>query len=68
MAAGTTARVVDRTPAVGSRVAMTDQRLTDLARPLHVGRTTVVVVTDVARSDGKLVTRTTRTQAVLPGA
>jgi len=35
------------------------------AEPLHVGRTTIVVVTDITRADGKLVSRTTQTQAVL---
>ena len=34
--------------------------------PVHVGRTTIVVQTDVTRADGALVTRTTQTQAVLP--
>lgn len=33
--------------------------------PVHVGRTTIVVQTDITRADGKLVTRTTQTQAVL---
>lgn len=47
--------------------AVTEGDVTITARPLHVGRTTVVVVTDVTRSDGKLVTRTTQTQAILPG-
>ena len=35
------------------------------ATPVHVGRTTIVVQTDVTRADGKLVTRTTQTQAVI---
>lgn len=39
--------------------------LTITAAPVHVGRTTIVVQTDVTRPDGKLVTRTTQTQAVL---
>lgn len=33
--------------------------------PLHVGRTTIVVQTDILREDGKPVTRTTQTQAVI---
>ena len=33
--------------------------------PLHVGRTTIVVQTDIVRADGKPVTRTTQTQAVI---
>jgi len=36
------------------------------ARPLHVGRTTIVVETDVLDADGRRVARTTQTQAVLP--
>lgn len=34
-------------------------------RPLHVGRTTIVVQTDVRDDDGKLVAQTTQTQAVI---
>jgi len=36
-----------------------------VARPLHRGRTTVVVVTEVRDAAGKLVAQTTQTQAVL---
>ena len=36
-----------------------------VARPLHRGRTTVVVVTEVRDDDGRLVSSTTQTQAVL---
>jgi uncharacterized protein (TIGR00369 family) len=35
------------------------------SRPLHIGRTTVVVETDVLDEDGRLVARTMQTQAVL---
>src|SRR5262245_3233072 len=35
------------------------------SRPLHVGKTTIVVETDVLDSDGRRVARTTQTQAVL---
>ena len=35
---------------------------------IHAGRTTIVVQTDITRPDGKLVTRTTQTQAVLKPA
>ena len=35
------------------------------ATPVHVGRTTIVVQTDITRDDGKLVARTTQTQAVI---
>jgi len=34
------------------------------AAPVHVGRSTIVVQTDITREDGKLVTRTLQTQAV----
>lgn len=45
--------------------AATEGEVVVTAEPLHVGRTTIVVVTDITRADGKLVTRTTQTQAVL---
>jgi len=45
--------------------AATEGDVTISSTPLHVGRTTIVVVTDITRADGKLVTRTTQTQAVL---
>jgi 1,4-dihydroxy-2-naphthoyl-CoA hydrolase len=35
------------------------------SRPLHVGKTTIVVETDVFDASGRLVARTTQTQAVL---
>jgi 1,4-dihydroxy-2-naphthoyl-CoA hydrolase len=38
-----------------------------VARPLHAGRTTVVVQTDLYDDDGRRVSQTTQTQAVLPG-
>lgn len=37
------------------------------SRPLHVGKTTVVVETDVLDETGRLVARTMQTQAVLGG-
>jgi uncharacterized protein (TIGR00369 family) len=37
------------------------------ARPLHVGRTVVVVDTELRDDDGRLVARVTQTQAVLSG-
>jgi 1,4-dihydroxy-2-naphthoyl-CoA hydrolase len=37
-----------------------------VARPLHAGRTTVVVQTDLYDDDGRRVSQTTQTQAVLP--
>jgi len=36
-----------------------------VAKPLHVGRSTIVVQTDVRDAAGKRVTQTTQTQAVL---
>jgi uncharacterized protein (TIGR00369 family) len=36
-----------------------------VARPLHVGRSTIVVQTDIRDAEGKRVTQTTQTQAVL---
>lgn len=40
--------------------------VTATSTPIHVGRTTIVVQTDLTRDDGKLATRTTQTQAVMP--
>ena len=37
-----------------------------VARPLHVGRTIVVVQTDILDEGGKRVAQTTQTQAVVP--
>jgi 1,4-dihydroxy-2-naphthoyl-CoA hydrolase len=37
-----------------------------VARPLHVGRTTIVVQTDLRDEQGRRVAMTTQTQAVLP--
>jgi len=36
-----------------------------VATPIHVGRTTIVVQTDITNAEGKLVSRTIQTQAVL---
>jgi len=36
------------------------------ARPLHIGRTTIVIDTELRDDQGRLVGRTTQTQAVLP--
>ena len=36
-----------------------------VSRPLHVGRTTIVVVTEIRDAEGRLVAQTTQTQAVL---
>lgn len=46
--------------------AVTDGTVRAVARPLHVGSTTIVVETEIRRvSDNKLVVKTTQTQAVL---
>jgi len=45
--------------------AVTEGEVSVVATPVHVGRTTIVVQTDITNADGKLVTRTTQTQAVL---
>ena len=47
--------------------AATEGPITIVSTPIHVGRTTIVVQTDILRPDGKIVTRTTQTQAVLQG-
>jgi 1,4-dihydroxy-2-naphthoyl-CoA hydrolase len=36
-----------------------------VATPVHIGRTTIVVQTDITREKGKLVSRTIQTQAVI---
>jgi len=38
-----------------------------IARPLHVGRTIIVVQTELSDDDGRAVAQTTQTQAVLAG-
>ncbi len=45
---------------------VSDGEITITSTPLHVGRTTIVIQTDITRADGKPVTRTTQTQAVIP--
>jgi len=42
--------------------------VTAVARPLHAGRTTIVVQTDVFDDDGRRVAQTTQTQAILAPA
>jgi len=37
-----------------------------VARPLHVGRTVIVVETELRDADGRLVAKTSQIQAVLP--
>jgi uncharacterized protein (TIGR00369 family) len=45
-----------------------DGTLTATTRPLHVGRSTIVVVTELVDSAGKRVAQVTQTQAVLAGS
>jgi uncharacterized protein (TIGR00369 family) len=47
--------------------ALRDGHVEAVARPLHAGRTTIVVDTELRDADGRLVARTTQTQAVLTG-
>lgn len=42
--------------------------VTAVARPLHVGRTTIVIDTDIFDGEGRRVARVTQTQAVLGAA
>jgi 1,4-dihydroxy-2-naphthoyl-CoA hydrolase len=45
--------------------AVREGEVTARARPLHIGKTTIVVETDVVDATGRRVARTTQTQAVL---
>jgi len=47
--------------------AVREGTITATSTPLHIGGTTIVVETVVRRADGKLVAKTTQTQAVLRG-
>ena len=48
--------------------AITEGTATVTVTPLHVGRTTAVVQTDIHRADGRLAVRTTQTQSLVrPG-
>ena len=47
--------------------AVRDGHVDAIARPLHRGRTTIVVDTELRDADDRLVARTTQTQAVLGG-
>jgi uncharacterized protein (TIGR00369 family) len=47
--------------------AVRDGEVLARSRPLHVGRTTIVVETDLFDASGRRVARTTQTQAVLDG-
>jgi uncharacterized protein (TIGR00369 family) len=58
----TTVTIESKTNFLG---AIRGGRVTARARPLHIGKTTIVVETDVFDDSGKRVARTTQTQAVL---
>jgi 1,4-dihydroxy-2-naphthoyl-CoA hydrolase len=58
----TTATIESKTNFLG---AVREGLVTARARPLHVGKTTIVVETDVFDASGRRVARTTQTQAVL---
>jgi len=45
--------------------AVRDGAVTATARPLHVGRSTIAVITELRDRDGRLVAQTTQSQAVL---
>ena len=47
--------------------AVREGKVSAHARPLHVGKTTIVIETDLLDSSGRRVARTTQTQAVLSG-
>jgi uncharacterized protein (TIGR00369 family) len=47
------------------RAVREGDRVTAVSTPLHVGRTTIAVQTEVRNGDGKLVSLTIQTQAVL---
>jgi uncharacterized protein (TIGR00369 family) len=47
--------------------AVRDGTVEAVSRVLHAGTSTIVVETEVTRADGKLVAKTTQTQAVLQG-
>ena len=46
---------------------VTEGAVTVTSRPVHVGRTTIVVQTEVVRDDQKTAAITTQTQIVLSG-
>jgi 1,4-dihydroxy-2-naphthoyl-CoA hydrolase len=47
--------------------ALREGHVEAVARPLHAGRTTIVVDTELRDAAGRLVARTTQTQAVIAG-
>jgi 1,4-dihydroxy-2-naphthoyl-CoA hydrolase len=61
-AGATTVTIESKTNFLG---AIREGTITARSRPLHVGKTTIVVETDVLDAAGRRVARTTQTQAVL---
>ena len=61
-AGATTSTIESKTNLLG---AVRDGTVTAVAKPLHVGSTTIVVETEVRRSDDRLVAKTIQTQIVL---
>jgi len=61
-AGATTATIESKTNFLG---AVREGTITARARPLHVGKRTIVIETDVLDSSGRRVARTTQTQAAL---
>jgi uncharacterized protein (TIGR00369 family) len=61
-AGATTATIESKTNFLG---AVREGLVTARARPLHVGKRTIVVETDVLDGSGRRIARTTQTQAVL---
>jgi uncharacterized protein (TIGR00369 family) len=59
----TTATIESKTNLLG---AVRDGSVEAISRILHAGTSTIVVETEVRRADGRLVAKTTQTQAVLP--
>jgi uncharacterized protein (TIGR00369 family) len=59
---GRTVTIESKTNFLG---AIWEGDVTARARPLHVGKTTIVVETDVLDASGRRIARTTQTQAVL---
>jgi uncharacterized protein (TIGR00369 family) len=47
--------------------AVRSGEVTAVTRPLHVGRSTIVVQTDLTDDAGRRVAQVTQTQAILPG-
>jgi len=60
--AGATATIESKTNFLG---AVRSGTVHGIAKPLHVGKRTIVVDTELRDDDGKLVARVTQTQAVL---